>query len=84
MGLSDKMFCKGNLGCPPRSDCGRPSNRAYFTTLFEKEWEVFVIKRDKTNDRFDWYTLCCDAAEPMNTTAELFSDLSCQVPTSPA
>jgi len=63
MGLAEKMFSRSTKMCPLRSDCRRDSNKKYFETLFDDEWEVFVIRRDKEKGGFDWFTLCCDAAQ---------------------
>ncbi len=63
MGLSEKMFGRSTTSCPLRSDCQRDSNEHYFKSLFESEWEVFVIKRDDKGGKFDWFTLCCEAAQ---------------------
>ena len=67
MGLAEKMFSRSTKTCPLRSDCRSDSNKKFFGSLFDDEWEVFVIKRDVENGGFDWFTLCCDAAqETMN------------------
>lgn len=62
MRLADKMFSRSNMRCPLRSECRADANRKYFGRLFERKWEVFVIKRDNKNDKFDWFTLCCEVA----------------------
>ena len=66
MTLADKMFSRSSARCPLRSECRADANRKYFRDLFEPEWEVFVIKRDKENGKFDWFTLCCEAANIKN------------------
>jgi hypothetical protein len=43
----------------------RESNDRYFGSLFEKDWEVFVIRRDNNAEKFDWFTLCCERAASM-------------------
>ena len=63
MGLAEKMFSRSTKSCPLRSDCRSESNKKYFESLFDDEWEVFVIKRDAEKGGFDWFTLCCDAAQ---------------------
>jgi len=45
--------------CPLRSDCSAEANRAFYDTMFEKEWEVFVIRFDSHNDKFETSTYCC-------------------------
>lgn len=62
MSLADKMFSRGTKTCPIRSDCYRESNRRSIDSLFESEWEVFVVKRDNDRNKFDWFTLCCEQA----------------------
>ena len=61
MGLAEKMFSRIAKTCPAVSDCGRESNQKYIASLFEQDWEVFVIKRNSETDSFDWFTLCCEA-----------------------
>jgi hypothetical protein len=62
MGLADKMFSRSGKMCPVRSDCKKQSDKKFFDSLFENDWEVFVIKRDNQNGKFDWFTQCCEAA----------------------
>ena len=62
MGLAEKMFTRdAKGGCPLRSDCKKESDQKYFASLFERSWEVFVIKRDELTGKFDWFTQCCEA-----------------------
>lgn len=67
MNLSEKMFSPSIRTCPLRSDCSKSSSSAYFQSLFEKDWEVFVIRRDNEKHEFDWFTLCCEAADSKST-----------------
>ena len=62
MSLSEKMFSRSNKTCPIRTDCKKQSDRKYFDSLFDDDWEVFVIKRDDERGKFDWFTQCCEAA----------------------
>ena len=62
MALADKTFSRGPKTCPVRSDCRRESNRKYFDSLFDQDWEVFVVKLDDDQGKFDWFTLCCETA----------------------
>ena len=62
MSFAQKMFSRATKACPIRSDCKSETDRRYFDRLFEKDWEVFVVKRRADRDTFDWFTLCCDAA----------------------
>lgn len=64
MSLSEKMFSRANKSCPLRTDCRAEVNKRYIDDLFADDWEVFVIKRDERNEKFDWFTLCCDATVP--------------------
>jgi hypothetical protein len=77
MGLAEKMFSRSSTACPLRSDCKNESNKRYFASLFEKDWEVFVIKRDNGNDKFDWFTLCCEEAHPTNVRRNIFPAACC-------
>ena len=63
MGLAEKMFSRTPKTCPLRSDCRKDSDKKYFESLFDDEWEVFVIKRDTEKGGFDWFTLCCEGAQ---------------------
>ncbi len=63
MSLTEKMFSRTSSTCPIRSDCKARSDRRYFDTLFEDDWEVFVIKRDNEKGSFDWFTICCEVGE---------------------
>lgn len=40
-----------NDQAPPGQDRGK---------LFERDWEVFVIKHDKDTGKFKWFTECCE------------------------
>lgn len=60
MMLKEKMFSKGSTACPVRSTCRENSDGEYFKSLFEREWEVFVIKRDEASGGHNWFTLCCE------------------------
>ena len=62
MNLAEKMFTSGIKSCPVRSDCQKESDREYFDSLFETDWEVFVVKRDNMKGQYDWFTLCCEEA----------------------
>lgn len=59
--LSDKMSGRATTTCPFRSECKTESDRKYFDSLFNDDWEVFVIKRDNQKGTFDWFTQCCEA-----------------------
>ena len=57
MNLAEKMFTRGAKSCPIRSDCKRESDRRYFASLFQSDWEVFVVKRNNEKGLFEWFTL---------------------------
>jgi hypothetical protein len=61
MRLAEKMFSRSTTVCPLRSECSTESNRKFVDSLFEKDWEVFVIRRDEKDGKFNWFTLCCEA-----------------------
>ncbi|MBK6723375.1 MAG: hypothetical protein IPO41_12110 [Acidobacteria bacterium] len=48
--------------CYLRSDCRQDADRYAFRSLFEREWEVFVVKRDPVNGGFKGETVCCEEA----------------------
>lgn len=56
------MFGRLSANCELRSVCRKETDRRYFRDLFAQDWEVFVIKHDKSSGKFDWFTLCCEAA----------------------
>ena len=64
MNLAKKMFTRETKSCPMRSDCKKESDKRYFGSLFETDWEVFVVKRNSEKGLFDWFTLCCEDARP--------------------
>ncbi len=63
MKLAEKMFSRSDMRCPLRSDCREESDRRYFGSLFERDWEVFVIKQDRRTGTHNWFTLCCETAK---------------------
>ena len=77
MGLAEKMFSRSSTSCPLRSDCKTQSDRKYFDALFDDDWEVFVIRRDNENAKFDWFTQCCEAANSANDSVHSFSAAGC-------
>ena len=78
MGLAEKMFSRATTTCPLRSDCRQESDRKYFESLFDEDWEVFVIKRDDKKGKFDWFTLCCEEANATkNDRRNIFSAACC-------
>ena len=59
--MNIKEFTRSMIqkACPPRSECKTESDRKYFSDLFETDWEVFVVKADKSSGKFRWSTACC-------------------------
>lgn len=66
MSLRDKFNA---AKCYLRSTCRKNADRAAIKSLFEREWEVFVIKRDPATGKYRGHTLCCDTA-PVGTGYE--------------
>ena len=62
MKLEEKMFGRLSAKCEIRSVCRTESDRRFFGDLFADDWEVFVIKPDESSGKFNWFTLCCEAA----------------------
>ena len=38
--------------------------------LFERDWEVFVIKHDEETGKFKWFTECCERLAAKLTNAK--------------
>jgi len=62
MTLSQKMFSRSETQCDLLISCREESGRKKSRPLFERDWEVFVIKRDEQTGKHIWFTLCCEAA----------------------
>jgi hypothetical protein len=60
MSLGKQKTTSAPRQCPLRSDCREKADKAYFSGLFDKDWEVFVVKRNPEKKAFDWFTLCCE------------------------
>lgn len=52
----------GAAACYLRSMCKTNADREFFGSMFEREWEVFVIKRDPITGKLKGETVCCEAA----------------------
>lgn len=50
--------------CYLRSACREDADRKALKSLFEREWEVFVVKPDLVNGGFKGETVCCEEALP--------------------
>jgi hypothetical protein len=53
-----------NESCDLRSECRREADKRFFGSMFEREWEVFVIRQDPATGRFNGETVCCDRPSP--------------------
>jgi hypothetical protein len=62
MDRSEKLFSRSTAACPLRRKGKTDGDRKYLDSLFNDDWEVFVIKRDNEKGTFDWFTQCCEAA----------------------
>lgn len=60
MGFRDKFVAPKQ--CYFRSPCKAKADRQAFRSLFERDWEVFVIKKDQQTGGHKWFTLCCESA----------------------
>jgi len=67
MSFRDKFI---TTGCYIRSACKREADQQALKSLFERDWEVFVIKHDPATGQYRSQTLCCDSApvHPMYAT----------------
>ncbi len=59
MKFRDKFI---STNCHLRSACRQDADRYAFKSLFELEWEVFVVKPDPVNGGFKGETVCCEEA----------------------
>lgn len=48
--------------CYLRSLCTPERDAAASKSLFERDWDVFVVKHDPATGKYRSQTLCCDAA----------------------
>ncbi|CAN5447582.1 hypothetical protein BH10ACI2_BH10ACI2_06030 [soil metagenome] len=48
--------------CDIRSKCRTEADREYLKSLFEREWEVFVIRQDPVTGKPKGETVCCENA----------------------
>ena len=48
--------------CDIRSKCRTEADREYAKSLFEREWEVFVIRQDSVTGKPIGETICCENA----------------------
>ena len=62
--LSNKF---DNKICALRSECKSDSDREYFSSLFERNWEVFVIKKDPETGLLKGETICCESVSNHQT-----------------
>lgn len=50
--------------CYLRSECRENADGQAIRSLLEREWEVFVIKRDESTGKLRGLTVCCEEALP--------------------
>lgn len=50
------------INCHLRSVCKAQADNLYYSKLFDREWEVFVVKKNKATGNLGWSTLCCELA----------------------
>lgn len=50
---------KETAACHIRCACKRESDRKFFKSLLEREWDYFVIKPDTTTGEFRGHIECC-------------------------
>ena len=62
MSFIDKFTA--NTGGSLRSTCKANADKAFFSSMFEREWEVLVIRQDPLTGNFKSETICCDEAQP--------------------
>ena len=56
----DKEYVqKLKAGCRNKSACRNESISALSKNLFEREWEVFVVKKDQTTGKLIGKVACC-------------------------
>ena len=65
MTLREKMFDRMRPGCGFRTECREIANSKFFGDLFKDDWEVFVIRHDKTKGKYEWFTQCCEELDEL-------------------
>ena len=73
MSFRDKFI---SAKCYLRSICKQESDLAANRSLFEREWEVYVVKWDPSSRRYASLTLCCDSA-PVNISSAASNAAAC-------
>ncbi len=59
MVTKDKRIEKFKAGCRTSSLSNAGSNAEFDKNLFDREWEVFVIKREEATGKLIGKTACC-------------------------
>jgi len=67
MGTSQLSNKFSNKTCALRSSCKTDSDREFFSSLFERDWEVFVIRKDPETGLLRGVTICCEAVSSRQT-----------------
>jgi hypothetical protein len=52
--------------------CDPATHASEKRSLFERDWEVFVIKHDEDTGKFKWFTECCERLAAKLTNARQF------------
>ncbi len=59
MATKENRIEKFKAGCRTTSSNNAGTNAEFNKNLFDREWEVFVIKRDEATGEFIGSTACC-------------------------
>ena len=62
MTLEDMKNPARFAACDLRSQCRIDADREFRRSLFEREWEVFVIRHDPETGKLKGETICCESA----------------------
>lgn len=62
MGAKENRIEKFKVGCRTTSSLNAGENAESNKNLFDREWEVFVIKRDEATGKLIGKTACCALA----------------------
>ncbi|MEO7658545.1 MAG: hypothetical protein ABIV48_02925 [Pyrinomonadaceae bacterium] len=63
--------------CYIRTACKERADLEYFKSLFEREWEYFVIRPDPKTGKPIGETLCCDAAPTVINNETRYQAAAC-------
>lgn len=57
--------------------CRQNADRAAIKSLFEREWESYVIKRDPATGQYRGHTVCCETARVPTTNEAKLNAAAC-------